>query len=327
MDRRSFVGGAAGGLLIAPLGVRGQISSIPAIGFINSVSPEGGAYLAAAFRRGLEETGYVDGQNVAIAYRWAEGQADRLPTLAADLVGRRVAVIAATGGAASSLAAKAVTATIPIVFLTGDDPVKFGLVASLNRPGGNLTGVSFLSPALEAKRVELLRELVPTATTIAVLVNPNSPGAEARLRDVREAARLLGQQFSIVNAGSEGDFEVAFAGLVQQRAGALIVVSDPLFNNHRDQLTALAARRAIPAIYFDREFAVAGGLMSYGTSIADAYRQVGIYAGRILKGEKPADLPVMQPTKFELVINLKTAKALGLTVPDKLLALANEVIE
>jgi putative ABC transport system substrate-binding protein len=220
-----------------------------------------------------------------------------------------------------------VTKAIPIVFLTGDDPVKFGLVASLNRPGGNLTGVSFLSPALEAKRVELLRQLVPSATTIAVLVNPNSPGAEARLSDVREAAGALGQQFSIVNAGSEGELEIALAGLVQQQAGALIVVSDPLFNSRRGQLTALVARRAIPAIYFDREFAVAGGLMSYGANLIESYRQAGVYTGQILKGAKPADLPVTQPTKFDLVINLKTAKALGLEVPDKLLALADEVIE
>jgi putative ABC transport system substrate-binding protein len=309
------------------LGAQAQQAAVPVVGFLHGASADGAAYQITAFRQGLNQIGYVEGRNVTIEYRWAEGHYDRLPALAADLVAHPLAVIATAGGITSVLAAKAVTKAIPIVFLTGDDPVKFGLVASLNRPGGNLTGVSFLSPALEAKRVELLRQLVPTATTIAVLVNPSSPGAEARLEDVREAARLLGQQVRIVNARSEGDFEAAFAGLVQLGAGALIVVSDPLFNNHRDELTALTARRAIPAIYFDREFALAGGLMSYGTNIADAYRQLGVYAGRILKGEKPADLPVVQPIKFELVINLRTAKALGLNIPDKLIALADEVIE
>jgi putative ABC transport system substrate-binding protein len=327
IERRKFLATLGGAAASWPLAARAQQGGMPVVGFLHGASADGAAYQVTAFRQGLNQTGYVEGQNVTIEYRWAEGQYNRLPALATDLVAHPLAVIATAGGISSVLAAKAVTKAIPIVFLTGDDPVKFGLVASLNRPGGNLTGVSFLSPVLEAKRVELLRVLVPTATTIAVLVNPNSPGAEARLGDVREAARLLGQQVSIVNAGSEGDFEAAFARLVQQGAGALIVVSDPLFNNHRDQLTALTARHTIPAIYFDREFALAGGLMSYGTSIADAYRQLGIYAGRIVKGEKPADLPVVQPTKFELVINLKTAKALGLNIPDKLLALADEVIE
>jgi putative ABC transport system substrate-binding protein len=327
IERRKFLATLGGAAASWPLAARAQQGGMPVVGFLHGASADGAAYQVTAFRQGLNQTGYVEGQNVTIEYRWAEGQYNRLPALATDLVAHPLAVIATAGGISSVLAARAVTKAIPIVFLTGDDPVKFGLVASLNRPGGNLTGVSFLSPVLEAKRVELLRVLVPTATTIAVLVNPNSPGAEARLGDVREAARLLGQQVSIVNAGSEGDFEAAFARLVQQGAGALIVVSDPLFNNHRDQLTALTARHTIPAIYFDREFALAGGLMSYGTSIADAYRQLGIYAGRIVKGEKPADLPVVQPTKFELVINLKTAKALGLNIPDKLLALADEVIE
>ena len=290
--------------------------------------PIGAAHQATNFHHGLHQIGYVEGRNVTTEYRWAEGHYDRLPALARDLVGNRPAVIAATGGVASALAAKAASKDIPIVFLMGDDPVKFGLVTSLNRPGGNLTGVSFLAPALEAKRVELLRELVPTAgTTCRTRESELSWRRRAAKRCHREAAGLLGQQFSIVNASSEGDFEVAFANVVQQRADALIVVSDPFFTSSRDQLTALAAGHRIPAIYHDREFAAAGGLMSYGASLAGAYQEVGVYTGRILKGERPTDLPVIQPTKFELVVNLKTAKALGIDVPPTLLARADEVIE
>jgi putative ABC transport system substrate-binding protein len=300
---------------------------MPVIGFLGSASPGPNAPFTAAFLRGLSDTGYVEGQNVAIEYRWAEGHYDRLAALAAELAGRRVDVIAATGGNASARAAKNATSTIPIVFTGGGDPVALALVASLARPGGNLTGVAIMTGEPMPKRLELLSELVPQAGVIALLVNPNNALPEPIIRDLQEAARAKAVQLHILKAGSDDEFESAYATLVQLGAGALLVAADPFFTSRREQLVALAARYAVPAMYEWREFPEAGGLISYGSSVPGMYRQTGAYTGKILNGAKPADLPIQQPTKFELVINLKTAKALGLTVPQSLLARADEVIE
>jgi putative ABC transport system substrate-binding protein len=330
MRRRDFItatGMLAGAVVAWPLVARAQQPPMPVIGFLNP-APEGYAPYVAAFRQGLKEAGYVEGQNVAIEYRWAQGQFDRPPALAAELVRQQVAVIAATGGTSSASAAKAATTTIPIVFGVAADLVKFGLVASLARPGGNLTGINFFNTELTAKRLELLRELVPAAARVAVLVNPaNTFGSETTLRDVEAAARAIGLQIQILKASSSREINAAFASLGRERPDALFVGGDGIFISRRVQLVNLASRHAVPATYADRILPEAGGLMSYGTSLPDAYRQVGVYTGRILNGAKPADLPVVQASKFELVINVETARMLGLTVPDKLLALADEVIE
>jgi putative ABC transport system substrate-binding protein len=327
MKRREFISLLGGSAAAAwPLAARAQQSPMPVIGFLRSTSLADAAHLVAAFRQGLKETGFIEGQNVAIEYRSAEDQADRLQVLVADLVRRQVALI--VGNTPSAFAAKAATTTVPIVFATGGDPVRDGLVASLSRPGGNVTGVSFLNSVLAAKRLELLHQLVPKATKIAaILENPISPDTGAERRDLLAAAQAIGQQLIVLNVSSDREIETAFATLVQRGAGTLYAGTGAFLNSQRERIVALAARHGVPAIYNWREAVAAGGLISYAPSITDAYRQAGIYAGRILKGEKTADLPVMLPTKFELVINLKTAKALGLTVPDKLLALADEVIE
>ena len=327
MRRRNFIALLAGALAAWTLAARAQQPAMSVIGFLNPGGPDTSAYLAAAFRQGLKETGYVEGQNVAIEYRWAEGHYDRLPALATELVQRKVAAIAASGGGITARAAKAATATIPIVFIGVDDPVKIGFVASLNRPDGNVKGVTLATSILNAKRLELLHESVSSAVVIAVLVNPTTAYAETQSREVQAAARAMGRQVHILNASSVREIDMAFAAVAQMHAGAILVTNDPFFNTRREQLVELAARYAVPAIYEWREFTAEGGLMSYGTSITDGYRQMGVYVGKILKGAKPADLPVIQPTKFEFVINLKTAKALGLTIPPSVLLRAGEVIQ
>ena len=327
MRRRDFITVIVGSAAAWPLAARAQQPAMPVIGYMDTASASTTAHLVEAFRRGLSAAGYDEGRNVAIEYRWSEGDYDKLPALAAELVRRQVTVIA-TINTPTILAAKAASQTIPIIFGVGVDPIKFGLVASLNHPGGNLTGVTQLNIEMEAKRVQLLHELVPAATSIALLINPTSPAySEAATELAQSAARILGVRLLALDASTESGIEAAFVTLVEKRAGSLLVTGDSFLVSQRDQIVALAARHAVPAIYEQREYALAGGLMSYGTNFRDGYRQAGIYVGRILKGEKPADLPVLQSTKFEFVINLKTAKALGIEVPPNLSAEADEIIE
>jgi putative tryptophan/tyrosine transport system substrate-binding protein len=326
MRRRDFIKIVGGAAAVWPLVARAQQQPTPVIGFVNGASAKGYARQLSAFLKGLSETGYVDGRNVAIEYRWAEGRTDRLPAMVADLVHRQVAVIAATSTPAA-LAAKPATTTIPIVFTTAADPVQIGLVASLNQPGGNVTGVTQTNVEMAPKRLQLLHEVVPTASVIALLVNPANPTSAETTKELQAAARTLGLELRVLNASTDRDFDGVFAKLIQLRAGGLVIGGGPFFASRSEQLAALALRHAVPTIYQDREFAVAGGLLSYGTDSTETYRLAGIYTGRVLKGDKPADLPVQQATKVELYINQKTAKALGLTVPQALLSRADEVIE
>jgi putative ABC transport system substrate-binding protein len=327
MRRREFITLLGGAAAAWPLAAQAQQPTLPVVGFLNAASAQNYTRQLAAFLKGLGESGYVDGRNVAVEYRWAEGQNDRLPAMAADLVHRQVAVIAATSTPAA-LAAKAATTTIPIIFELGSDPVQLGLVASLSRPGGNVTGVTNANMGIAPKRLQLLHELLPTARIMALLVNPAEPAlAETYTKEVQAAARNFGLELHVLNATSEGDFDVAFSKLTQLRAGGLVIGGGAFFTSRTEQLAALSVRHAVPAIYYNRRFAVAGGLLSYGADSTDAYRLAGIYTGRVLKGDKPADLPVQQATKVELYINLKTAKALGLTIPNTLIGRADEVFE
>jgi putative ABC transport system substrate-binding protein len=327
MRRRDFIKVIAGSAAAWPLGTQAQQPAMPVIGFMSGRAPEDSAHLVAAFRQGLAETGFVEGQTVTIEFSWAHGDYDRLPALAADLVSRKVAVLVGVGGDVSALAAKKATATIPVVFGMGDDPVKAGIVASFNRPDGNVTGFTLWTSEMESKRLGLLREMVPAVQLIGVLVNPKFPPSSHELSDLELAAKGIGQRLFVASANNDAELDSALASLGQQRVGAFLVTAAPFFDTRLERIVGFAAQNRLPAIYQFREYAVTGGLISYGPDVVESYRNAGLYVGRILKGEKPADLPVLQPTKFDFVINLKTAKALGLTVPPTLLAEAGEVIE